>query len=337
MIAGAGAGAGRRVGTRMKAITYERFGGPEQLRCEDVPKPEPAEGEVLVKVEAASVNPLDWHMLRSKPRLIRLAADVRNKPMRPGRDDAGTIESVGGKVGGLSVGDPVFGATQGAFAEYVCGPENAFVRKPATVSFEQAAATPIAGLTALQALRDTGRLRSGETVLINGAAGGVGTFAVQIAKVLGAEVTGVCSASAVPLVRQLGADRVVAYESEDFTRGADRYDLIVDLIGNHPFRRLKRVLTADGRIAAVGGGGGDRVGRWILRTLAAVAASTLARRKVRFAMSKLDRDDLAHLGELIASGRVRPVVDSRFALAQVPDAMRRLGAGHVHGKLIVTP
>lgn len=318
----------------MKAITYARFGGPERLRLEEVPVPEPADGEVLVKVHAASVNPLDWHMLRGKPRLIRLSADVRSKPMRPGRDVAGTIERVGGKVDRLGVGDAVFGAAQGAFAEYVCGPAAAFAPKPQSLSFEQAAATPIAGLTALQALRDTGRLRSGDKVLINGAAGGVGTFAVQIAKAIGADVTGVCGAGAVALVRQLGADRAIDYESEDFTRGADRYDLIVDLVGNHPFRRLKRVLTSGGRVAAVGGGA-DRVGRWMLRTLAAVAASRLTRRKVRLAMSKLDLDDLAHLGELIASGRVGPVIDRRFALAQVPDAMRHIGGGHAHGKLII--
>ena len=255
--------------------------------------------------------------------------------MRPGRDVAGTIERIGEKVDGLRVGDAVFGAAQGAFAEYVRGSEKAFARKPATMPFEQAAATPIAGLTALQALRDTGRLRPGEKVLINGAAGGVGTFAVQIAKVIGAEVAGVCGASSASLVRQLGADRVIDYESRDFTLGADRYDLIVDLIGNHPFRRLKRVLTAEGRIAAVGGGT-DRVGRWMVRTLAAVAASKLMRRKIRLCMSRLDVDDLVHLGELIAAGRVKPVIDRRFPLAEVPAAMRYLGTGHAHGKVVIT-
>lgn len=322
----------------MKAITYERFGGPDVLRHEDVRKPEPAKGEVLVKVRAASVNPLDWHMLRGKPLVIRLSPDVRGwKPMRPGRDLAGTIERVGGDVGGFSAGDEVFGASQGAFADYVCGPETAFVRKPASVSFEDAAATPIAGLTALQALRDSGRLIVGRKVLINGAAGGVGSFAVQVAKTLGAHVTGVCSASSVPLVRQLGADAVIDYDSENFTRRADTYDLIVDLIGNHPYRRLKRALVPGGRVAAVGGGAGGAysLGRWLVRTGAAAAASKLTRRKVVFMMSRLDLQDLAWLGELIASGKLKPVIDSRYPLAEVPDAMRHLAAGHAHGKVVI--
>lgn len=323
----------------MKAITHERFGGPEMLRYEDVPKPEPADGDVLVRIEAAAVNPLDWHMLRGTPRIIRLSADVRgHKPMRPGRDLAGTIERVGRNVSGLRAGDQVFGAAQGAFAEYLCGPETAFARKPAAMSFEAAAATPIAGLTALQALRDSGRLRSGDKVLINGAAGGVGTFAVQIAKAMGAEVTGVCSASSAPLVRQLGADRVIDYRGEDFTNQTGTYDLIVDLIGNHPFRALKRTLASNGRVAAVGGGGGGSysLGRWMARTLAAVAASKLTRRKVVLTMSKLDVLDLEHLGELIVSGRVKPVIDRRFALAETADAMRYLGGGHARGKVIIT-
>ncbi len=322
----------------MKAITYERFGGPEVLRYEDVQKPEPGNGEVLVKIQASAVNPLDWHMLRGKPRIIRLSPDVRGKkPMRPGRDLAGTIEKVGQNVSGFRAGEQVFGAVQGAFAEYVCGPETAFARKPEAVSFDAAAATPIAGLTALQALRDGARLRSGGKVLINGAGGGVGTFAVQIAREIGAEVTGVCSASAAPLVRQLGADEVFDYRSEDFTALADKYDLIVDLIGNHPYRRLKRALKPDGRVAAVGGGAGGvySLGRWMVRTAAAAAASRLTRRKVGFLMSRLDIQDLNYLGELIVSGKVKPVIDRRFRLAETPDAMRYLGAGHAHGKVII--
>lgn len=322
----------------MKAITYERFGGPDVLRFEDLPKPEPGKSEVLVKVEAASVNPLDWHMLRGKPFILRMSPDVRGwKPKRPGRDLAGTIEKVGEEVTGFSAGDQVFGAAQGAFADYVCAPGTAFVRKPVSVSFEEAAATPIAGLTALQALRDSGRLRSDEKVLINGAAGGVGSFAVQIAKTLGAQVTGVCGAGSAPLVRQLGADAVIDYRSEDFTRRADRYDLIVDLIGNHSYRRLKRVLAPGGRVAAVGGGAGGAysLGNWLVRTGAAVAVSKLTRRKVVLTMSRLDLQDLAWLGELIASGKLKPVIDSRFPLAEVPDALRHLAAGHAHGKVVI--
>jgi NADPH:quinone reductase-like Zn-dependent oxidoreductase len=321
----------------MKAITYERFGGPERLRYEEIAKPAPAEGEILVRVRAASVNPLDWHLLRGKPRLIRLSADVKgHRPMRPGRDVAGTIEAVGPNVNGLRVGDDVFGAAQGAFAEYLCGHESSFIAKPPTISFEDAAATPIAGLTALQALRDSGRLRAGQNVLINGAAGGVGTFAVQIARTMGAEVTAVCSASSAPCVEQLGADRIIDYRSEDFTADAGRYDLVVDLIGNHSFGRLKRILAPDGRVAAVGGGSGAyRLGRWLLRTLAAAAASRLTRRRVVMTVSRLDGEDLAYLGELIASGRVRPVIDRRFPLAEVAEAMRYLGAGHARGKVVI--
>ncbi|HKR25517.1 MAG TPA: NAD(P)-dependent alcohol dehydrogenase [Allosphingosinicella sp.] len=322
----------------MRAITYERFGGPDVLRCEELPKPEPGKNHVLVKVEAASVNPLDWHMLRGKPLVMRMSPDVRGwTPKRPGRDLAGTIEAVGEDVTGFAAGDQVFGAAQGAFADYVCAPETAFVHKPASVSFEAAAATPIAGLTALQALRDSGRLRSGGTVLINGAAGGVGSFAVQIAKALGARVTAVCGAGSAPLVRRLGADAAIDYRSEDFTRRAERYDVIVDLIGNHSYRRLKRLLAPGGRVAAVGGGAGGAysLGGWLVRTGAAAAVSTLTRRKVVLTMSRLDLEDLAWLGALIASGKLKPVIDSRFPLAEVPDAMRHLAEGHAHGKVVI--
>ena len=322
----------------MKAITYERFGGPEVLRVKDLPMPEPAKGEVLVSIEATALNPLDWHTLRGKPRMIRLSPDVRGKkPMRPGRDLSGTVERVGEDVRGLRVGDRVFGAAQGAFAEYVCAPETAVAPMPDELSFEDAAATPIGGLTALQALRDSGRLRPGQHILVNGAAGGVGTFAVQIAREMGAQVTAVCSAGSAPLVRQIGADEIIDYQRVDFTRAAKKYDLIVDLIGNHSYRRLKRVLTDDGRVVAVGGGPGGAysLGRWMVRTMAAVAASRFTRRKVRLCMSRLDLEDLASLAEMIASGRVKPVIDRRFPLAQVADAMRYLAAGHAHGKVII--
>ena len=322
----------------MKAITYERFGGPEVLRYEDLPMPEPSNGEVVVRVLAAAVNPLDWHMLRGKPRMIRLSPDVRGKkPMRPGRDLSGIIERVGEDSGAFRVGDRVFGAAQGAFAEYVCAPETAFAPMPDALSFEDAAATPIGGLTALQALRDSGRLRPGQHILVNGAAGGVGTFAVQIAREMGAQVTAVCSASSAALVRQIGADEIIDYQRDDFTRAAKKYDLIVDLIGNHSYRRLKQALTADGRVVAVGGGAGGAysLGRWMVRTMGAVAASRLTRRKVMLCMSRLDLEDLAALAEMIASGRVKPVIDRRFPLAQVADAMRYLAAGHAHGKVIL--
>ena len=295
----------------MKAIVYERFGSADQLRCEEIDKPSPGEGEVLVRVHAASVNPLDWHMVRGTPRLIRLSAEKQGKWMRPGRDVAGVVESVGTNVTRLRPGDAVFGACQGAFADYVCGPQSAFAAKPPSVSFEEAAAVPIAGSTALQGLRDSGRLRAGQRVLINGAGGGVGTFAVQLARLEGAEVTAVCSASAAALVRSLGADRVIDYAQRDFTGGGDRYDLILDLVGSRTYRAMKRILAPDGRIVAVGGGGRDgrRLGRWLGRTLLAVLASRLSRRKVFICMSKLDLADLDRLGALVAEGKLRPAIE----------------------------
>jgi len=322
----------------MKAIANDRFGGPEMLRYIDIEKPTPGDKQVLVKVAAAAVNPLDWHMLRGKPFMIRTSPDLRgHRPMRPGRDVAGTIEAVGREVTRFQPGDEVLGATQGAFADYVCGLEDAFVAKPDALSFEEAAAVPIGGLTALQALHDGG-LKAGEKVLINGASGGVGTFAVQIAKALGAEVTGVCSAASVALVRELGADRAIDYRQEDFTRGSERFDLIVDLIGSHSYRRMKRVLTPSGRIVAAGGGGGGAysLGRWLVRTLAAALASKVAGRKVILCMSRLSLEDLEYLKALIAAGRLRPVIDRIFPLSQTREAMLYLGAGHAHGKVVIT-
>ncbi len=322
----------------MKAIVYERFGSVDQLRCEEIEKPSPGEGQVLIKVHAASVNPLDWHMLRGTPRLIRLSSGLKQgKWMRPGRDVAGVVESVGAKVARLRPGDAVFGASQGAFADYLCGSEGAFTAKPPSVPFEEAAAVPIAGLTALQALRDCGRLRAGQRVLINGAGGGVGTFAVQLARLEGAQVTAVSSAAAAELVRGLGADRVIDYAKTDIVRDGDRYDLILDLIGNHGYRALKRILWPGGRIVGVGGGGknGRRLGRWMIRTLLASLASRLSGRKVVMCVSKLNLDDLDRLGALIAEGRLRPVIDRRYRLSEVPAAIRYLAEGHARGKVVI--
>ena len=323
----------------MKAIVHERFGSADQLRCEEIETPSPGEGEVLVKVHAASVNPLDWHMLRGTPRLIRLSAGLKQgKWMRPGRDVAGVVESVGANASRLRPGDAVFGACQGAFADYVRGPESAFTAKPQSVSFEEAAAVPIAGSTALQALRDSGRLRAGQRVLINGAGGGVGTFAVQLARLDGAEVTAVCGAAAAELVRSLGAYRLIDYAERDFTADGDRYDLILDLVGSRSYRAMKRILAPDGRIVAVGGGGrnGRRLGRWLGRTLLAVLASRLSRRKVVLCMSKLDLDDLDRLGALVAAGALRPAIDRRYPLNEVPAAIRHVAEGHAHGKVVIS-
>lgn len=244
----------------MRAVVRHAYGGPEVLRVEAVEKPVPTDDQLRIRVHAASINPLDWHYLRGAPYLMRLDSGL-TRPTSPrlGVDFAGTVEAVGRNVSGFKPGDEVFGGRNGALAEYVCVSPRAVVAKPANVTFEQAAAVPIAAVTALQGLRDRGKLRAGEKVLINGASGGVGTFAVQIAKVLGAEVTGVCSTRNVELVRSLGADRVVDYTRETFTEGAERYDLILDMVGNHDLLDLRRVLKPEGRYVMIGGSSG----RWM--------------------------------------------------------------------------
>jgi NADPH:quinone reductase-like Zn-dependent oxidoreductase len=322
----------------MKAIIYRRFGSPDVLRCEEVARPEPGQAELLVRVRAASVNQLDWHMLRGTPRLMfQLGRPGKHKPKRPGRDVAGEVAAIGEGVDRFRPGDRVFGACQGAFAEYLCGREDEFAAMPDHLSFEQAAALPIAGLTALQSVRDAGRLRSGSSILVNGATGGVGTFAVQLAKSLGAEVTAVCAGDAADLARSIGADHVVDYRRTDFTASDRRYDLIVDNVGNHSFRRLRQVLARDGRVVAVGGGGpeGRRLGRWLARTLASTIASRFSQQKIVLCMSKLSLPDLAILGGLVSDGKVRPVIDRRYRLDQVPQAIAYLVNGHPRGKVII--
>ncbi len=322
----------------MKAIIYRRFGPPHVLRCENIARPEPREGEILVRVRAASVNQLDWHMLRGTPRLLfQLDRPSRHKPKRPGRDVAGEVAAVGQGVEGFRAGDRVFGACQGAFAEYLCGREDEFTAMPDHLSFEDAAALPIAGLTALQALRDAGRLRSGSRLLVNGAMGGVGTFAVQLGRSLGAEVTAVCAGDAADLARRIGADHAVDYQRADFTESDRRYDLILDNVGNHAFRRLRRVLAPEGRAVAVGGGGpgGRRLGRWLARTLASTIASRFSRQKMVLCVSKLSLPDLATLAALVGDGKLRPVIDRRYRLDQVPQAIDYLVNGHPRGKVII--
>lgn len=301
-------------------------------------QPQPTDDELLVKVKAASANPLDWHMLRGTPRLIRLSGDLRrHKPMRAGRDVAGVVVSVGRAVSVFRPGDAVFGACQGAFADYVCGKESDFAEKPEAISFEQAAALPIAGLTALQALRDNGGLRAGHEVLVVGASGGVGTFAVQLARIYGASVTATCRGDAAELVRRLGADQVIDYSKTDVTRGERRFGLIIDLVGRYPFRRLRRVLAPGGRIVAVGGGGpgGRALGRWLARTGAAALASRFSRRKLVLCMSRLDVADLASLAALVEDGRLEPVIDRRFRLEEVPEAIAYVAQGHARGKSVI--
>jgi len=326
----------------MKAIAYSKFGSPEEvLTLTDLPKPAPKAGQVLIKVRAAAMNPLDWHFIRGEPSVMRLMGRPSNRI--PGVDVAGVVEEVGADVTSLRVGDEVFGNCTGGCAEYACGKDTAFVRKPRRLTFEQAAGIPVAACTALMALRDHGALRPSQSVLIGGAAGGIGTFAVQIAKALGAEVTGVCSTRNVELVRSLGAAHVVDYSAEDFTQGQRRYDLILRIAGNQTARELKRALAPRGTIVLVGIGTGRAGGtgsNWdLLPLIAQVFTQPFARfvrqRVVNF-VSTTRRDDLSFLTELIEAGKVTPVVDRVYSLAETAGAIRHVESGHARGKVIVS-
>ncbi|HET7824438.1 MAG TPA: NAD(P)-dependent alcohol dehydrogenase [Anaeromyxobacter sp.] len=321
----------------MKAIVHRAYGSPDVLRLEDVPKPVPAADELLVRVRAASVNPLDWHFVRGTPYVARIAMGLRApRQTLLGVDFAGTIESAGASVTRFARGDEVFGATaKGTLAEYVCVREDrAVARKPARVGFEEAASLPVAAITALQAIRDEGSVRPGQQVLVNGASGGVGVFAVQIAKSSGAHVTGVCSARNVELVRSLGADRVVDYAREDFTKSADRWDVLVDNVGNHPLLEVRRVLRRSGRYVMVGG----PPGAWLdplPRAVGAFALSPFVSQRMRTMFARLGQKDLTLVRDLVDTGKVKPVVDRRYALADAAEAVRYLAAGHARGKVVV--
>jgi NADPH:quinone reductase-like Zn-dependent oxidoreductase len=307
------------------------------LQLQAIEKPAPADDQVLVRVHAAAVNPLDWHYMRGSPYIMRLGTGLgAPKETRLGVDFAGTVEAVGSEVTRYQVGDEVFGGRTGAFAEYVTVGENrALALKPANLSFEQAAAVPIAAITALQGLRDKGRLKPGQKVLINGASGGVGTFAVQIAKALGAEVTGVCSSRNVDMVRALGADHVIDYTRENFTESGQRYDLILDNVGNHSLRAVRRALVPDGTLVIVGG---SSKGNWIgplQGPLTAILWSPFVGQNLENFMARLDSQDLSTLADLMRAGKVTPVIDRRFSLSEVPAAIRYLEEGHARGKVII--
>ncbi len=327
-------------GSAMKAVTYCDYGTADVLRFGDVQKPTPADDEVLVRVRAASVNPLDWHYMRGTPYVMRaMGSGLRvPKETRLGVDFAGTVEAVGRRVTRFKPGDDVFGGRTGAFAEYVCVREDkAIVAKPARVTFEEAAAVPIAGVTALQGLRDTGKVGRGQTVLVNGASGGVGTFAVQIAKSFGANVTAVCSGKNAALVRSIGADDVVDYTKEDFTRSGKRWDVIVDCVGNRSLLDLRRALNPKG-ICVLIGGGGPNDGRWIgplVRPAKAFLLSPFVAQKISFLFAALKQADLNALGELMEAGKVKPVIDRRYALSDVPAAIKYLEQGHARGKVVI--
>jgi len=322
----------------MKAVVYRAYGSADVLKLEEVPKPTPGEHEVLIRVRAASLNPLDWHLMRGAPWFLRLFTGLR-KPRRTrlGVDVAGEVEAAGAAVTDLKPGDRVFGAVDGAFAEYVCAPASAVAIVPMNVTFEQAAAVPIAGLTALQALRDKGMVLSGQKVLINGASGGVGTFAVQIARWMGAKVTGICGTRNVDMVRRIGAERVVDYTREDFTAGGERYDVIFDLVGNRPLADFRRVLNPKGVFIACGGGGPETpASRLLAGMIQQLVVGWFTSQKLVGILAKKSREDLSALSELMESGKITPVIDQRFSLSQVTEAIRYLEAGHARGKVVIS-
>jgi NADPH:quinone reductase-like Zn-dependent oxidoreductase len=322
----------------MKAIRYYAYGPADVLELQDIDMPVAGDDDVLVRVRAASVNPLDFHFMRGTPYMVRLLAGLsRPKDNGLGADMAGVVEAVGKNVTGFRPGDEVFGGGSGTFAEYLrVRQDKAVLAKPASLTFEQAASVPVAAFTALQALRDKGKVQPGHKVLINGAAGGVGTFAVQIAKALGAEVTGVCSTPNVDMVASIGADHVIDYTSQDYTTAGQRYDLLVDMAGNRTLSEIRRVLAPKGVLVGVGGPGN---GRWIgpllgpakMIMLSPVVSQTLAP-----FLAHQSKEDLVILSELLDAGKVTPVIDRSYPLSEVADAIRYLEAGHARGKVVIT-
>jgi NADPH:quinone reductase-like Zn-dependent oxidoreductase len=324
----------------MKAIVYCDYGVPN-LKFQEIEKPTPADDQLLVKVRAASVNPLDWHFVEGTPYFMRLMGVGLRKPKdtRLGVDFAGTVEAVGKNVTKFKPGDEVFGGRTGAFAEYVCVREGrAVALKPANITFEQAASVPIAAITALQGVRDKGKVQPGQKVLINGASGGVGTFAVQIAKAAGADVTGVCSTRNLDMVRSLGADHVIDYTKEDFTKGDQRYDVILDNVANHSLSEFRRVLNPDGRYVLIGGGGANE-GRWLgpglTQAFNAMVLSKFVSQKMGMMLGDLNQKDLTALADLMESGKVTPVIDRTYKLSELPQAIEYLEQGHARGKVVI--
>ena len=320
----------------MKAIICRAYGPPSVLHVEETATPTPADNQVLIRVRAASVNPYDWHFTRGSPYIIRMISGlVRPKDIRVGVDVAGIVETVGSRVTRFKPGDAVFGGCRGAFAEYACAADTSIVAKPANVTFEQAATVAVAGYSALQGLRDHGRIQRGHNVLVNGASGGVGTFALQIAKSFGARVTAVCSTRNLDLVRSLGADRVIDYTHEDFTSGSDRYDIVLDCHASRPLLACAGILTPAGRYIIVGAPGRGLIGP--LRVAVKVfALSPFVGRRLTMMMAKPNQDDLALLGDLMKTGTVVPVIDRDYRLDQVPDAIRYVEEGHARGKVVIT-
>jgi NADPH:quinone reductase-like Zn-dependent oxidoreductase len=326
--------------TRMKAIVQDRYGSTDVLELRDIDQPVPKDNEVLVRVHAAGLHRGDWHVMTGLPYLIRIVVPslgLRKPKVRVrGMDVAGRVAAVGSNVTRFQPGDEVFGWCDGSFAEYACAPEDNLALKPATLSFEQAAAVPTSGFAALQGLRDQGQVQPGQKVLIIGAAGAVGLFAVQLAKAIGAEVTGVCSTTQVDLVRSIGADHVIDYTHQDITDGTRHWDLILDTAGHRSLSQLRRALTPRGTLVIVGSEGR---GRWLGgfdRSLRAPLLSRFVGQRLRMLASNPRQEDLQTLRELIEAGKLTPLIDRTFPLAEVPEAIRQLEAGHTRGKLVIT-
>lgn len=326
--------------TRIKAFVYHDYGSPDVLRLEEIEKPVPTDDQVLVRIRAASVNPLDWHYMEGTPYLIRIMESgvLKPKNTRLGVDLAGTVEAVGKNVKDFKPGDEVFGQKFGAFGEYVAiRADRALVIKPAGVTFEQAAALPVAAITALQGLRDKGKVQPGQKVLINGASGGVGTFAVQLAKIFGAEVTGVCSGRNVELVKSLGADHVIDYTKEDFTKNGQRYDLILDNVANHSLLKCTAILNPQGKYVMIGGGGPDDQGYIgpLIRPLKALLLKPFVSQQIGMMLAEVTKPDLNFLADLVQSGKLKVVIDKTYPLNQVPEAMRYVETGRARGKVVI--
>ena len=324
----------------IKAIVYSDY-GLANVKLADIEKPVPTDDQVLVRVHAASVNPYDWHFIEGTPYIMRAMAVGLRKPknIRLGTDFAGTVEAVGKDVTQYKPGDEVFGGSVGAFGQYICRRSTGSIApKPAALSFEQAAAMNIAGITALQAVRDHGKVQTGQKVLINGASGGVGTFAVQIAKSYGADVTGVCSGRNTELVQSLGADHVIDYTKEDFTKGAERYDVVIDNVANHSLSECRKVLTENGIYVMIGGGGASEQGFLgaIGNVLRAGIYSKFVKQKMGFMMAQPTTSDLSLLAGMAESGKLKVVIDRTYKLAEVPEAVRYVEEGHAHGKVVIT-
>jgi NADPH:quinone reductase-like Zn-dependent oxidoreductase len=321
----------------MRAIVYRTYGSPDVLKLEEVAKPTPRDDEVLIHVYTAAINAADWHLLTADIFLVRLNVGLlKPKHQILGADVAGRVEAIGRTVTQFQPGDEVFGdlslSGRGAFAEYVCAHEDALVAKPANLTFEEAAAVPLSAVTALQALRDKGQIQPGQKVLIHGASGGVGTYAVQLAKAFGAEVTAVCSTRNVDLVRSLGADHVIDYTQADFTKQGQRYDLILAANGYHPIWAYKRALTPKGRYVMTGGS----MAQFGQAVLLGPLLSMTGNNKMGNMLARPNQKDLAFIKELLEAGKVKPVIDRRYPLREVPMAIRYLGEGHAKGKIVIT-